>query len=50
MMSKKQYKKTFGEDPVDMFGSDWRNILDDLYYEQKAENDEVLEEINKGKD
>lgn len=28
-LTKKQYIELFGEDPVDMWGSDWENIIDE---------------------
>lgn len=35
-MTKKEFKKIFREDPEDIFGPDWKNILEE--YEEK-END-----------
>ena len=29
-MTRKEYVDLFGEDPVDMFGPDWKNIIDGL--------------------
>ena len=29
-MTRQQFIKQFGEDPVDMFGEDWKNYIDDL--------------------
>lgn len=29
-MTKKQFKELFGEDPEDIFGPDWKQILEDI--------------------
>jgi len=29
-MTKKQFKELFNQEPEDMFGSDWKNIIKDL--------------------
>ena len=29
-MTKQEYKELTGENPEDMFGGDWENIIDDL--------------------
>ena len=38
-MTRKQYIELTGEDPIEMFGSDWENILKDL--EMEATEDEI---------
>jgi len=29
-MTKQEFIDLFGEDPIDVFGSDWQNILEEL--------------------
>ena len=37
-MTKKEYIEMTGEDPEDMFGPDWQNIIDEMQiYEQTDE-------------
>ena len=36
-MTKQQFIKQFGEDPVDVLGEDWENYLDDFLCEQEQE-------------
>ena len=36
-MTRQQFIKQFGEDPVDMFGEDWKNYIDDFIEEIKVD-------------
>ena len=35
--TRKKFKDTFGEDPVDMFGDDWENCVEDYVEEHNNE-------------
>ncbi len=46
-MTKKEFKQMFGEDPEDILGGDWKNLVDD--YAQKLEK-EYLDEYKELKE
>ena len=39
-MTKEQFIKIFGEDPVDVLGQDWENCVED--YKEMVEDEETL--------
>lgn len=45
-MTKKEFIQLFGEDPVDVFGNDWRNDLDYWLnaFQKTSENENKYEE------
>lgn len=50
-MTKKEFIETFGENPEDMFGSDWHNELQDLAGENKFfDAQDVKQEKAKNRD